>query len=277
MKLTAIEKKKYISIRLILTNYCNFKCSYCKEHFNENSLSKDDLDNIFKNIFRLSELKNKKIIIILIGGEITLKQEELFYALEIISKNKEKFKSISLFSNLSTKINIDKLKYYINDLNIDLLSSYHPEFTPNNKWFLNNFNKLKHYIVEFNIMCKSLSYFYEAKKIQKELGFGDIVFDYYKVIDNNEIYKPISKIKEFKYLEYWFKNTKDTDCYMKNYQIVINADGQAYRCNLDVINKNPLNINFKLILKDEELLSISGASKCPYNSCFCEGLDLPNF
>ena len=277
MKLSAIEKKQYLSVRLILTNFCNFKCSYCKEHFNEHSLSINDLDNIFKNIFRLAELKNKKIIIVLIGGEITLKQEELFYALEIIHKNKEKFKSIGIFSNLSTKINIEKLKFYLNELNADLLSSYHPEFTPNNTNFLKNFKELKEYIVEFNIMCKTLKDLPNCRQIQKDLEFGDIVFNYYDLMENQEKYKPLLKLSEFQYLKFWFKDTKNTDCYMKNHQIVVNADGQIYRCNLDIIYRNHLNLNFKTLLNDEKLLTISGISKCPYNSCFCEGSDLPDF
>jgi organic radical activating enzyme len=61
-----------LSVQWLLTNICNYSCSYCPSYLNDGSSKGLDLENIKNFVFKLkSHYKDKNIFIELTGGEPT--------------------------------------------------------------------------------------------------------------------------------------------------------------------------------------------------------------
>lgn len=257
-------------VRFVLSNHCIFDCSYCKEHDGNSKIEIKDVNTILDNIVKISKIKNRKICLDLIGGEVLLDQQLLIKIFEYIKSNKEHFSKIIMFTNLGLKIENEILSY-IKELDVDIGTSYHPEFTPNNKFFKSNFELLRPNIGEFNIMCRNISDLPLAQKIQKEFNFGGIVFDYRDVFKNKEQYNILSKLEGFSYLKNWTTKTKNNKCIINKVQTVVGPDGFYYECYSDTFNNYKTNIDFKKILDNDTLNEISNKTIiCKYDNCYCE-------
>lgn len=61
-----------ISIQWLLTNICNYSCSYCPDMFNDGSKKGPDLETFKKTILQFrNQFPDKKILMELTGGEVT--------------------------------------------------------------------------------------------------------------------------------------------------------------------------------------------------------------
>jgi len=139
-------------IHLILTNKCNYRCSYCvasevdpykgvlDSDNGKNDLSRDDIDYIFENL----NIENIRLIIV--GGEPTL-SKSLNYLLDKANADK-RFKAIELLTNGSVPLN----NFHIRDKVIAVFT-YHP-YKEQQRNLIKNllYCKKNNIPIEFNVM-----------------------------------------------------------------------------------------------------------------------------
>lgn len=127
--MTIIDLDEYATIKLRLTDYCNYNCSYCirKKSIKQEGFMLDDenclkyIDDYNRIIDELKAKTNKPVKVDLIGGEVTI----LPYLSKLISKLKAD--RINITTNLSNPLPIDS--------RISITASFHPEFTDLDTFF----------------------------------------------------------------------------------------------------------------------------------------------
>lgn len=127
--MTILDLDEYATIKLRLTDFCNYKCSYCirRKSIEQDGNMLDDenclkyIDDYNRIVDELRAKTKRPVKVDLIGGEITL----LPYLSELISKLKAD--RINITTNLSKPLPIDS--------RISITASFHPEFTDLDTFF----------------------------------------------------------------------------------------------------------------------------------------------
>lgn len=127
--MTIIDLDEYATIKLRLTDYCNYKCSYCirRKTIKQEGCMLDDenclkyVDDYNRIIDELKAKTNKPVKVDLIGGEVTI----LPYLSELIAKLKAD--RINITTNLSRPLPIDS--------RMSVTASFHPEYTTLDAFF----------------------------------------------------------------------------------------------------------------------------------------------
>ena len=170
---------KTIQFEWFLTNWCNFKCTYCSE-VTRLITQFDKQKSPTKHKLVLSRLKNIKdlFVIELIGGEPTLHPniDEIISELELMEYCKE----VQLITNLSRPVHFynkfDSGEYK----KLSILCSFHPEFYKD-EWLekvleFKDFKNIKFTIV-FNLIDKK-EYWPLTLKVLQELKDNNVRFAY---------------------------------------------------------------------------------------------------
>ena len=250
-----------IQVTLRITEVCNRKCQYC--HWNKGKHYKTEsileiLDVISK------QFKNDPVLIYLHGGEPTLHPD----LLKILKRIKELNFKLELQTNFDNyKILFESLKY------IDLLNlSFH---------YPNNFNLFKQKILNIkdsvNINCVDLVYvpefeneIYKMKKFLNKIKIhNEITYNYFESaqyeenIKKSKIYNLLTDQEKIKN-KYFAKQVKINNLCDTTKYIIINGDGEVFRCSHQLTNY-PSSGN---ILKDRAVFDkVMINTKCPYNYC----------
>mgnify|MGYP003307555184 CR=1 FL=1 len=187
--MTIIDLDEYATIKLRLTDYCNYKCSYCirRKTIEQEGCMLDDesclkyIDDYNRIIDELKAKTSKPVKVDLIGGEVTI----LPYLSELITKLKAD--RINITTNLSRPIPIDP--------RLSVTASFHPEFTDLDTFF----KAVDYYKDKFkNFKVETVSYG-EATHVDafiakaKELGVAFMVEE--DLLDANKIGKACSSNK----------------------------------------------------------------------------------
>jgi organic radical activating enzyme len=115
-------KPAFISVAWTLGTTCNYSCSYCSSSLSDGKIPFPDYDPFIRFIDKLKDkYPNKKILVMLLGGEVTLwKQLKDFL---IVCRLKDIY--VRLVSNGSRSVEWWKTVSYLIS---DLIVSYHTEF-----------------------------------------------------------------------------------------------------------------------------------------------------
>ena len=138
-----INNERLFTIKWRLTEWCNYRCSYCLRKFKGQNTKLDEL-KILKTapqVNRLIEEADKGVKLNLIGGEVTFL--DLKKIISLVTSNN--LKRIHITTNFSNKLEyyID-LANYLKSRNIQLSMnvSYHNEYS-NLDGFVDKANKFK--------------------------------------------------------------------------------------------------------------------------------------
>jgi organic radical activating enzyme len=252
----------------MITNNCNYNCSFCdrkKRHIISNELNINEIDVIIKFLNEEIYQNNENTSLELNGGEPTI-SPYFFHILDnIICKN------ILLITNLSC--NIDFIKKLIkSNKKISIMATYHSLYEKEDifiekiKFLIENNIDI---IVKFTIEKSSEDFFntYYLSIINKLLKY------HLKMIISSANHIPI-----FNGIENMFKNIKirydqkindkyNQLCGCYNQNMTIYSNGEIYPCLSAIYSDNPLynileknNISKHKIFKKIEI-------KCPMNWC----------
>lgn len=127
--MTIIDLDEYATIKLRLTDYCNYKCSYCirrKTIEQDGSMLDDEnclkyIDDYNRIIQELRNRTHKPVKVDLIGGEVTI----LPYLSDLIAKLQ--CDRINITTNLSHPLPIDS--------RMSVTASFHPEYATLDDFF----------------------------------------------------------------------------------------------------------------------------------------------
>lgn len=124
-----IINNSFINLDILITNYCNFNCSYCNVSNDHNyNISQNDIDIIVDNI----KYNNDIVYIHLLGGEPTCHPEfEL-----IVNKFLKIGKIVLIYTNLFS------IKYNFVNSNVYFIATYHHEKEYSSK-YINNIKQLE--------------------------------------------------------------------------------------------------------------------------------------
>ena len=127
--MTIIDLDEYATIKLRLTDYCNYRCSYCirRKTIEQEGCMLDDenclkyIDDYNRIIDELRNRTNKPVKVDLIGGEVTILPylADLIHALQC--------DRINITTNLSRPLPIDS--------RMSVTASFHPEYTDLDTFF----------------------------------------------------------------------------------------------------------------------------------------------
>lgn len=194
-------------IFLSMTSQCNFNCSYCyqdcrKDVEDELFIEKENVDVLYTYLEKcVNENKLEKLGIVFFGGEPTLNEEKLVYAIEKLNSLKGVDKTFSIITNgylLGDKL-METIKYIDNfmvQITLDGYGKYHDinrplkDGTPTFDQIYNNIkkigrDKIANLVVRVNVDLSKTDYYYEmidklaeddANKIVHQLGF-EAIFD----------------------------------------------------------------------------------------------------
>ena len=242
---TSLVKTLYVNT--IFTELCNYKCSYCFQSHDSNTLL--DL-SIFKQHLKniINYIKDKDITqyrFSLIGGEICILP--LNYQKKIFSILAKELKNI-LAKDGDFKIiyvtNFSKDLTFINNFEIpenaliDIAISHHPEYINHRDIFEKAINESKKYKFKNTITIKTFDWnaFIELKKLNKK---------------SNNIFNIEFGDKDWKYQQSIFNKNKrflrPVLCYSYNYQIFANGELRHFCTNENIYND--IKYNFNSIVK----------------------------
>lgn len=261
----------FFTIKITLTNECNFSCSYCSLFYKDkNRISLESLLKIIKKMKDITNYKEYKIIIT--GGEPTVYKYFRVFIDNLIDIFKDKKLLISLNSNLS---NIENLQYISNkNTNLNLFLSYHAAFT-SSQIFYDNFKKIYNKNTNYTIaiMIENTSNIFEDitflknklnnyNNVQVTLSTIQNIKNYY----NNFEFK--HKINSSELFNYKSVNTKNLKCNCIINHIWITPKGEIFPGHNCPQNEKPLGFyndpnTFKKIKKWVEV----GYYVCPYSFC----------
>lgn len=187
--MTIIDLDEYATIKLRLTDYCNYKCSYCirRKTIEQEGCMLDDenclnyIDDYNRIIDELKAKTNKPVKVDLIGGEVTI----LPYLSELIGKLKAD--RINITTNLSRSLPIDS--------RMSVTASFHPEFTDLDTFFKSvdyYKDKFKNFKVE-TVSFQNETHVDEFIKRAKELNVSYMVEE--DLLDTNKTGKACSSNK----------------------------------------------------------------------------------
>ena len=118
-----------LEINWLLTNMCNYRCSYCfgQEAINADKFS--DLNQIKNAVANIEKMNRSSIMITLSGGEPTTHPHLLDCLNLLKEKLNTRLKGILIISNGSAKSEVyEKIASFGNELNIKIEISIHTEF-----------------------------------------------------------------------------------------------------------------------------------------------------
>jgi len=187
--MTIIDLDEYATIKLRLTDYCNYKCSYCirRKTIEQEGCMLDDenclkyIDDYNRIIDELKAKTNKPVKVDLIGGEVTI----LPYLSELISKLKAD--RINITTNLSRPLPIDR--------RLSITASFHPEFTDLDTFFESVSyykDKFKNFKIE-TVSFSNATHIDEFIKRAQEIGVAYMVEE--DLLDTNKTGKACSSNK----------------------------------------------------------------------------------
>ena len=284
------EATTYRTIRIRITDTCNFNCSYCVEHdtIPEKHMSQYEMIDILENLKKIYELDGREQRLFVWGGEPTLNINILWF-FNFVRCYYTFITEIEMHSNLSGKYGPNFLDT-LRDLNIKISSSVHLEYksklTTINMLCAHNIGILK----EVNLMLHKLTDFEEAKKVKqyykdKHPEFPISIVPTFQLQDQslNAVKILLSESGEYKdkpidcsdqYRNYiQIRNDIDTTGYKCNVPrdtFIINTDGKVYLCQNDFIAGVRTSYNFFTKLTPEQLNNFTGTAICGYNKCDCE-------
>tara|TARA_A100000171_G_scaffold53055_2_gene75932 strand:- start:1020 stop:1952 length:933 start_codon:yes stop_codon:yes gene_type:complete len=194
-----------ITFSWYVTNFCNYRCTYCNETTRLTKKIDDKEQNSYKVInLYLKHKKMKNFSVELIGGEPTL-NPNLDKIIDLLDKN-EKCIYVELITNLSKKS-----EYYLNLFKdkknkFCLKPSFHPQYYNEN--YFNKILELKNkiYIKPTIIFSDNTKYFNLTCNFIDKLIDNGIHFDIQEIYNVNNFYKTkynkktIEKIKFYKNL-----------------------------------------------------------------------------
>lgn len=252
--------EKEIQITLRITEYCNRKCSYC--HWNKgNHYSTESILEILDFIFK--KFKDRSILIYLHGGEPTLHPDLSL----ILKKIKEYNFKLELQTNFDKSNIITKNIQYIDLLDL----SYH---YPNSfKIFKRKILYIKKYLT---INCVDLIYLpvfekeiIKMKKFLNSIGIhNEVTYNFFEASQyENKLSKELRKLltpQEIIKNNYFAKRIKVKDkCDTRKY-VIINGNGDVFRCSYQLTNEAPTGN----LLKDKNILEkILIKDYCPFEYC----------
>lgn len=283
------ERTDYRTIRIRISDWCNFNCTYCIEH---DTLPKDkfigqfDLLGILENLKRINQLDEREQRLFLWGGEPLLNKNLLWF-LERVRTYYPFITEIELHTNLSIRLEDDFFDS-LNEYDVKVSSSIHLEYDNKFNVCLENMIKAdaRGLLHEVNLMLSRLEDFDRCKEIKRAHSNLPIsIVPTFQLQDSNlkkiEVLLTVSndwKDKPIKcsdknrnYIEVRNNiNVKDMMCSVPAASFIINTDGSVYLCQNDFISGNKTKYNFFLVVPKEDLEFFMNASICQYQKCDCE-------
>lgn len=138
-----INNERLFTIKWRLTEWCNYRCSYCLRKFKgqDTKLDEAKIIKIAPQVNRLIEEANEGVKLNLIGGEVTFLNLKKIISL-ITSSNLKRIHITTNFSN-SLDYYIDLANYLKNrNIQLSMNVSYHNEYSDLDS-FINKANKFK--------------------------------------------------------------------------------------------------------------------------------------
>lgn len=290
------ESSTYRTIRIRITDTCNFNCSYCVEHdrLPEKHMEQFDMIELLENLRRLHQLERRRQKLFIWGGEPTLNINLLWF-LHRVRQYYHFITDIEIHSNLSGKYGpnfLDTLK----DLNVKLSSSVHLEYKSkavtiqllcaHDIGILNEVNLMLHKLTDFEEVKKIKQYYIDKRK-----DFPISIVPTFQLQDQslNAVKILLSESGEYKdrpidcsdeprnYIQIRNDiNVEGYKCNVPNDSFIVDTDGIVYLCQNDLISGIKTKINFFTELTIDQLKTFNGTAICSYKKCDCEHIILKN-
>lgn len=230
-------------IKIKLTNNCIFSCNYCYFHYKDNFISMKTILALLKEI---EILKFKNVLFVLYGGEPTLHPK--FY--EIV-KVLGKFGDVMVLSNIGKNIDFNIPCTWMFTLHTKYLNNMHVRANlrkirtlPKEKYDLvllmskDNFKQVKNLYTLFKpVYNTSVGFvFQDIKYIPDEYLklYNDSVIEVTDLKNTKQLYSYQRMILEN------FINFHGCKCSTGTNFLILDSDGQVYRCEAEFLNKNAM-------------------------------------
>ena len=298
-----LRRPKYIgeeqlerTIRIRLSDTCNFSCSYCIEHDTlpkeYNHMKQYDMIMVLENLKKLYEIDQRTQKLFIWGGEPTLNINLIWFLNRIRSEYKF-ITEIEIHSNLSSEFGpnfFDTMK----ELGIMISSSIHLEYkskrttanilTAYGLGILKEVNLMLSKFLDYDEVIKIKEYYLKKHKdfpisIVPTFQLQDIDLKRTKLLINAAGQwqdRPIDGSDTNRnYIE--VRNEVNLNSYICNVpkdSFIINTNGIVFLCQNDLIAGVPTKINFFTELHRNVLETFLGQTKCSYDKCDCEHIIL---
>ena len=278
------------TIRLRISDTCNFNCSYCIEHDNLKDtkfINQFDLILILENLKRIYQKDNRKQNLFIWGGEPTL-NPNLIWFIKHLRTYYTFIDEIEMHSNLSGNYDLNFINV-LKDAKVTVASSYHLEYK--SKKVIDNFRLFRDnwLLTEINLMLHNLSDFdkcLEFKYMNKDLPLSIVPtfqllntnFNKVKLLlkssrDYDDKSIPTSEGSK-NYIDIYNMSTKDMVCNVPLDSFIVNTDGNVYFCQNYYLESKPAGINIFNNLSIEDIIKLTNPTKCIFNKCDCEHIIL---
>lgn len=287
------EKTLFRTIRIRITDTCNFNCSYCVEHDTPNTpkhMGQYDMISMLENLKALYIKDSREQRLFIWGGEPTLNINLLWF-IKMVRNYYTFITDIEIHSNLSQvypAIFFEHLVQY----NVKVSSSIHIENkTIKSKNPINNMYKLKdlNLLNEVNLMLHGVNDYTLCTEIKSKFHLLPIsIVPTFQLLDSTNYKKirllfssigqwkdkPIpSSDEDLNYIQVRNGiNLKGYYCNVPMDSFIINTDGVVYLCQNDFIEKVSTKINF--FVPNINLDSFLANTVCNYTKCDCEHIIL---